>query len=221
VAGAVHPCSALFLANIVNEQFNIYQILINNGFNTDDSAVGDAVSHAEKYVLGLFLLAIFAFFPFMIQSLLFTLVGETMTEKIRKEVYHKLLRLPVGWFEKKENRGGLAATRFGVDSHQVNSLVTSLVSTVLMNSSAIVIGLIIAFVFEWRLGLVGLVAMPAMVSAGFISMLFYGGFGDQNKEYYDDSSKLAEEGIVNMRTVYSTGYQGPLFNTYSDKLRYP
>ena len=61
---------------------------------------------------------------------------------------------------------------------------TSLVSTILMNSSTIIIGMIFAFVFEWRLGLVGLVAMPAMVGAGFISMLFYGGFGDANKKYY-------------------------------------
>ena len=54
-----------------------------------------------------------------------------------------------------------------------------------MSFSTIVIGLIIAFVFEWRLGLIGLVAMPCMVAAGLISMLFYGGFGDQNKEYYE------------------------------------
>ena len=89
-----------------------------------------------------------------------------------------MLKLPVKWFDRKENRGGMAATRFGVDSRQVNSLVTALVSTVLMNFSAITLGLAIAFWAEWRLGIVGLIAMPAMVAAGFISMLFYGGFGD-------------------------------------------
>lgn len=45
--------------------------------------------------------------------------------------------------------------------------------------------MILAFIFEWRLGLVGLIAMPCMVAAGFISMLFYGGFGDENKHYYE------------------------------------
>ena len=79
----------------------------------------------------------------------------------------------------------MAATRFGVDSRQVNGLVTSLISTVLMNFSAIVGGLVIAFLAEWRLGLVGLVAMPCMVISGFISMLFYTGFGDENKVYYE------------------------------------
>ena len=171
----MHPCSALFLANVVNEQFNVYQL---SSVSTDDPLVTSGLDEIEKYILGLFLLAVFIFFPFMIQAVLFTLVGESVTEKIRKEVYNKMLKLPVSWFDRKENRGGLAATRFGVDSRQVNSLVTSLVSTVLMNFSAIVQGLVIAFVAEWRLGLVGLVAMPCMVASGFISMLFYGGFGD-------------------------------------------
>ena len=52
--------------------------------------------------------------------------------------------------------------------------------------------MIFAFIFVWQLGLVGIVAMPAMVAAGFISMLFYGGFGDQNKKYYEQASKLSE-----------------------------
>ena len=59
-----------------------------------------------------------------------------------------------------------------------------MVSTLVMNFSSIVVGMILAFIFEWRLGLVGIVAMPCMVIAGFISMLFYGGFGDSNKQYY-------------------------------------
>lgn len=129
-------------------------------------------------------MAIFIFLPFCLQSALFTIIGEEITEKLRKEVYHKLLRLPVRWFEKKRNRGGAAANRFGVDSRQVNSLATSMVSTLVMNFSSIIVGMILAFIFEWRLGLVGLVAMPCMVAAGFISMIFYGGFGDQNRHYY-------------------------------------
>lgn len=113
-----------------------------------------------------------------------------------------MLRLPVEWFQKKNNRGGAAANRFGISSRQVNSLVTSMVSTLLMNFSTIIVGIVLTFIFEWRLGLVGLVAMPCIVGAGFISMLFYGGFGDSNKIYYEQSSKLSEEAILNIRTVY-------------------
>jgi uncharacterized membrane protein YfcA len=92
IAGAVHPGSALLLANIINQQFNIYP---NSVISTSLTQVATDISSAENYVLGVFILAIFIFFPFMVQSTLFTIVGESMTEKIRTEVYHKLLRLPV------------------------------------------------------------------------------------------------------------------------------
>jgi len=73
----------------------------------------------------------------------------------------------------------------------VNSLATSLVSTLVMNFSSIIIGIILAFIFEWRIGFVGLIAMPCIVASGFISMIFYGGFGDDNKKYYSESSKIS------------------------------
>ena len=82
------------------------------------------------------------------------------------------------WFEKITNRGGQAAIRFGNDSRNVNGLLTTLISTVIMNFSTILIGIIFALYFEWRLGLIGFIAMPAMVTSGFISMFFFGGFAD-------------------------------------------
>lgn len=60
-----------------------------------------------------------------------------------------------------------------------------------------------------------------MVAAGFISMLFYGGFGDKAKQYYEQSAKLSEEAILNIRTVYSCGYQGHLGELYDKQLQYP
>lgn len=95
ISGAVHPGGALLLANILYRQFQIYPY---SSANPDDSTVSSYLSEAEDYVLGLFMLAIFIFFPFLIQSTLFTKVGETITERIRKDVYHKLLRMPVAWF---------------------------------------------------------------------------------------------------------------------------
>ena len=217
LAGLIHPGGAILLANILNRQFTIYSAVQTN----DRAAVDDSVGVAEEFTLGVFGIALFAIIPFFIQMVVFTIIGEDMTEKLRVEVYNKLLKLPVRWFEKKENRGGAAAARFGVDSRQVNSLGTSLVSTTVINFSTIISGMVLAFVFEWRLGIVGVIAMPCMVISGFISMLFYGGFGDQNKQYYESSAKLSEEAILNIRTVYAAGYETKLDEVYDETLQYP
>ena len=79
----------------------------------------------------------------------------------------------------------MVATRFGVDSRRVNSLMTSLFSTIAINFSGIVIGMTLAFVFEWRLGLFGFIAMPCIVGSGFLSMLFYAGVDNQNRAVYE------------------------------------
>jgi len=52
-----------------------------------------------------------------------------------------------------------------------------------MNVSSIIIGMVIPFVFVWQMGLIGLVAMPAIIIAGFVYMLFAAS-NDKNKIYY-------------------------------------
>ena len=60
-----------------------------------------------------------------------------------------------------------------------------------MNFSSIVFGLILSFTFEWRIGLAGHIAMSIMIVAGFMSRIFYTGFGDNNMKYYEESSKIS------------------------------
>lgn len=73
ISGAVHPGAALLLANILNQQFNIYAF---SKVDTNSSQIIGHLSDAEYYVLGVFLVAVFIFFPFCIQSVIFSLIGE-------------------------------------------------------------------------------------------------------------------------------------------------
>jgi hypothetical protein len=72
IAGAVHPVSGWFFAGKSNHDFNIYPY---SSVDTSIPAIADEVYSGEKYLVGLFLLAIFIFFPFVAQSALFTIIG--------------------------------------------------------------------------------------------------------------------------------------------------
>ena len=63
-------------------------------------------------------------------------------------------------------------------------MVSSVVSTLTISLFTIICGLLIALIAEWRLGLIAIVAIPCMICAGFLTMIFYGNFGDQNKPYF-------------------------------------
>ena len=97
IAGGVHPGGALLLANILNRQFDIYFAANSN----DRALVDSTIDEAEWFVLAVFGLAVFIILPFFVQSVVFTLIGEDITEKLRVEVYRKLLRLPVRWFDRQ------------------------------------------------------------------------------------------------------------------------
>lgn len=73
VSGAAHPAAALLLANNVNQQFNIYAYSVSD---IKAPQISGFLKDAEWYVLGNFLVAVFIFFPFMIQSTLFSIIGE-------------------------------------------------------------------------------------------------------------------------------------------------
>ena len=69
--------------------------------------------------------------------------------------------------------------------------------------------------------MIGLVSLPLMLFSGILSMVFYGGSGEESGKSYEVSSKLLEEGTLNVRAVYSNGYQGKLYSLYCEKLKVP
>lgn len=89
--------------------------------------------------------------------------------------------MPICWFDLPRNSGSAVASRLSIDSQLVNGLTTLLFAIIIKNITTIVASFIIAFIFEWRVALVGLGAMPLMLLAGFLNMLFYGGFGDKSE----------------------------------------
>ena len=79
------------------------------------------------------------------------------------------------------NSGSAVASRLSIDSQLVNGLTSLLFAVMLHNLATIIAAFIISFIYSWRVGIVGLVVMPLMLLAGYISMKFYGGFGDKSE----------------------------------------
>lgn len=98
--------------------------------------------------------------------------------------------MPISWFDLPRNSGSAMASKLSIDSQLLNGLTSLLFAVMLHNLSTVISAIIISFIYDWRVGLVGLFVMPLMLIAGLISMLFYGGFGDKSEEIYKSSSKL-------------------------------
>lgn len=111
----------------------------------------------------------------LFQISIFETVGHKIATKIRAKVYHKMLKLPIPFFEHPKNGIGSLTTRLAVNSRQTKEMVTTYIHGVSQNLSCLITGIVIAFVFEWRTALVSLGLIPLLVIAGAIRMAFRNG----------------------------------------------
>lgn len=86
----------------------------------------------------------------------------------------KILKLPLEWFEASTLRTSFKVSQtIKFDPTIVQNLLTNFYSIVIKNSSSLISGMIIAFVFEWRSALLGIVVLPMMMLSGYLSVIFY------------------------------------------------
>lgn len=177
--------------------------------------------NSKLYALIFLILGIAAFILTTFQIAIFTMVGESITRKIRIQTFSKIMKMPIPWFDLPRNNGGILTARLSTDCNAVNGMVTTVVSITIQNLSSLLCGIIIAFVHEWRTSLVALGLIPFMILAGAIQMKFTTGFSDETDKAYKDSSNLIMESMTNIRTVSSFGYEGVVANKYDEKMVTP
>ena len=202
--GTIFPLFSLFLAKMLDVLLKLYN-------NPNDQT---AIENANLYALLFLVLAIAALLCTTMQTAIFKLIGESITTKLRVEVFNKLLRLPIPFFDIPRNNSGSLAARLSSECNQVNGLTTTIVAITIQNISTLVTGLIIAFIFEWRSSLVALAMIPLLIIAGMLEMAFNTGQSQSTDDAYKDSASLIMESMVNIRTVTSSGHDEIVYKKY-------
>lgn len=68
------------------------------------------------YALVFVYLGIISFVTNFLQFSFFTRIGEGLTKRIRIDIYKKILRMPVSWFDEPNNNPGTLVTRLASDA---------------------------------------------------------------------------------------------------------
>ncbi|KAL4491484.1 hypothetical protein ABPG72_008140 [Tetrahymena utriculariae] len=114
---------------------------------------------------------------------------------------------------------GSLSSRLAVDAHQVNDLVSSIISTQFQSISSYITGPACAFTASWRVSLVALGVSPLMVIDGSLQAKFVQGFSKGSEEAYKDSGIIIMESITSIRTVSSFANEGKILQFYDEKLQ--
>ncbi len=171
---------------------------------------------------GLFLvLAFVAFLSLSVQMSLFNFVAERLSRKVRADVFRKYVRMPIGWFDEPLNSPGALGSKLSTDATLLNTLTSSVFGVYLQAAAGFICGVVISFIGDWRVALVGLACCPLQILSGKIRAKFNQQMTASSDDAYQESIAFASEAVNNMRTVASFGKEYKLLENYSLKLEGP
>ena len=156
-------------------------------------------------------LALQTVFSFM-RVYLLTAVGERSVADMRKDVYGKLLTMPMGFFT--ERRVGELSNRISSDLSQIQDAVSFTLAEFLRGIFMLIIGLLIIFLISAKLALIMLAVVPLL---GIIAVVFGRGIRKMSRKAQD---QLAESGTIVQETFHGISIVKAFTSEYHEITRY-
>ena len=138
-----------------------------------------------------------------LQVYIFTRLGQTVTSKIRIDLYRHLLTREVAFFDKPEHNTGSLTSLLSSDCLSVNSLVSSKYRAYFNGLGAFLSGSIVGLIADWRLGLVCLFFSPFIALTGLIDARTMAAESEMEAKHATQKKepKIFQEVSTNMKTV--------------------
>lgn len=100
----------------------------------------------------------------------FGLASERLVYNLRMKLFNKLLRLPVSYYDKKENTAGAISIRLATDAFQLNNMVSGVMGVMCLNIATVSISLTLGLYYSWKVTLIALALSPLIAIVGAVSM---------------------------------------------------
>jgi len=194
VQGACTPVLSIF----VGELMQVFPKSIPKDYNKDDFSY-----EVNMNCLGIFIICILNFIFSWISIYLLGTIAERTILRVRKEVFGKIVRLPIPWHDMPENDPGKLASVLAVDANKVKNLTSDSIALVIQGIASLICGIVIAFCYCWELTLCCIAVTPLLIICALVNQQRNRGFAEQTDASYKESSGIVMESITNIRTVFS------------------
>ncbi len=183
-----------------------------------DGALGskqmDQINHVAFIMLGLFAIQAVAS---ALRYYLFTMAGERIVLKLRKDLYAHILEQEIAFFD--FNRTGELMSRISSDATVLQNAVSVNISMGLRNIAGAVGGLAMMIYTSPKLALTMLVVVPPVAFGAGIFGRRIRGFSKKSQDALAQASTVAEETISGMRTVRSFAQEDFEISRYDKSLQ--
>ncbi|XP_043921481.1 ATP-dependent translocase ABCB1-like [Protopterus annectens] len=151
-----------------------------------------------------------------VQISFLVLAGARQVRRLRREFFHALLNQEIGWFD--VNKSGELTTRLTDDINKINDGIGDKIGHFFQNVSTCISGLIIGFIYGWKLTLVILATSPLMILSGVLFSKVMVTLTGQELTAYAKAGAVAEEVLSAIRTVVAFGGQEKEIERYHSNL---
>jgi ABC-type multidrug transport system fused ATPase/permease subunit len=172
-------------------------------FNAADTA--SLTRNVSKTAAYLVYVAIAVFVASYFQVMCFVVAAQRQSARIRVAYFSALLRQEMGWYDEQET--GALTARIGDDVAKIQEAIGDKVGNYLQFMSMFVAGMIVAFVYGWRLALVILSVLPLLAAVGYVFSKFFAASASAGQAHYAGAGGVAYEVISLIRTIVAFGTQ--------------
>jgi ATP-binding cassette subfamily B (MDR/TAP) protein 1 len=190
IAGAIYPIQAYIFAQVVDVFTNTdpNQLVRDGNFWAGMFGVEAAAVGVAYFLVGYAL----------------HFVEVIVTSTYGQEYLNNIMRQRIPFFDDQDHSAGSLTSRLSGDTMQLRQLMTTEMSMALIAVVNLVGSLIIAFVYGWKLTIVGLFSvLPIILAAGYMRVRLEMQFENKNAKVFKESSQFASEAVGAFRTVLS------------------
>jgi ATP-binding cassette subfamily B (MDR/TAP) protein 1 len=149
------------------------------------------------------------------------IVGDEIASNLRMDTYNKILKMPMEWFDKRENTCGAISSKLSVDCEKVKDLLTTYIFIIVRSITTIISGFVIMFVYQWKLSLAIVAFITVLIVCGLARSYFKTKLAKQADVIRRKTCGMIEESLINIRTVSSFNMQSCLIQRYDEELQAP
>jgi ATP-binding cassette subfamily B protein len=158
----------------------------------------EILDEAVVALLGVFLLVgVFGF----LRAWLFTLAGERVVARLRKDLYASVIRQEVGFFDAQ--RTGELLNRLSADTGVLQNSVTVNISMALRFGLQAIGSVVVLFWTSWKLALLMMAVVPVVAVGAVIFGRSVRSLSKRTQDALAAATSVAEETLGNIRTVRS------------------
>ncbi|KAH7071899.1 leptomycin B resistance protein pmd1 [Paraphoma chrysanthemicola] len=204
-SGAVYPIQAYVFAKIMN----VFTF------------TGERLRSDGNFYAGMFgVIAAGVGVAYFILGFAGHLISVAVTRHYRQEYLDNMIRKTISFFDDTGHSPGSLTSALSSDCTQLQQLTGTEMSLAFIAIVNLVGSILIAFIYGWKLTLVGIFsAMPLILAAGYVRTRIEMQFEQDNAKVFENSSQFAAEAVGAFRTVLSLIMEDSITDRYNNLLK--